>query len=50
MDINSILQGVDCKCGKMHKCDIDYVFIENGAISRLAGICGNVEKILIVAI
>lgn len=49
MDINNILQGVKCNCGKNHKCDIEYVFIENGALSRLKEICGNYENILLVA-
>ena len=39
MDINSILSGVKCSCGKMHTCDIEYVYIENGAISRLKELC-----------
>jgi len=49
MDINSILKGVRCRCGKFHKCDIDYVYIESGAISRLESICSGVKKIIIVA-
>lgn len=49
MDINSILQGVDCSCGKTHCCDIEYVYIERGAISRLKMLCEQKEKILIVA-
>lgn len=49
MDINSILQGVKCSCGKTHRCDIEYVYIENGAISRLKDICAKTENILIVA-
>lgn len=49
MDINNILSGVDCSCGKTHHCDIEYVYIEHGAISRLARLCEDKEKILIVA-
>ena len=49
MDINSILSGVNCSCGKMHTCDIEYVYIENGAISRLKELCAKKENILIVA-
>ena len=49
MDINGILRGVDCSCGKRHECDIEAVYIENGAISRLADLCKNDKKILIVA-
>ena len=49
MDINNILLGVDCSCGKTHSCDIEYVYIEHGAISRLKQLCQQKENILIVA-
>ncbi len=49
MNINSILQGVNCSCGKTHCCDIEYVYIENGAISRLKDLCEKKTNILIVA-
>ena len=49
MDINKILKGVDCSCGKNHQCDIEAVYIEKGAISRLAEVCKEYENILIVA-
>ncbi len=49
MDINSLLPGVCCACGKHHRCDIDAVYIENGAISRLAELCAIYENILLVA-
>ena len=49
MDINKLLSGVDCACGKRHECDIEYVFVEDGAIARLTDICGRYSKILIVA-
>ena len=49
MDINKLLKGFDCTCGKHHTCDIDYVYIENGAISRLTEICKDYNNILIVA-
>ncbi len=49
MDINSMLRGVKCECGKTHLCDIEYVYIENGAISRLTEICAQKENILVVA-
>lgn len=49
MDINKLLQGKKCECGKMHTCDIDYVYIEKGAISHLKEICSDYESILIVA-
>ncbi len=49
MDINKLLDGVKCECGKTHTCDIDYVYIEKGAISHLKEICKNYKNILIVA-
>lgn len=49
MDINKLLRGVDCRCGKKHTCDIEYVYIEKGAISRLSDICRKYDNILIVA-
>ena len=49
MDINNLLTGVRCACGKHHTCDIDYVYIESGAINHLSEICENYTNILIVA-
>lgn len=49
MDINKLLRGVDCSCGKVHTCDIDYVYIEKDAISYLKEICKKCKNILIVA-
>ena len=49
MNINEILRGVDCTCGRHHECDIEHVYIEKGAISRLESLCEKYEKILIVA-
>ena len=49
MDINNILSGIDCNCGKTHTCDIKYVFVEKGAIAKLSQLCEQKSKILIVA-
>ncbi len=49
MDINNLLKGVHCECGKYHSCNIDYVYIESGAINHLSEICKNYNNILIVA-
>ena len=50
MDINEILRGVDCTCAKgRHECDIEHVYIEKGAISRLAELCAAYRSILVVA-
>ena len=49
MDINKLLKGVNCTCGKMHTCDIRYVYIEENATQRLEEICCEHRSILIVA-
>lgn len=49
MDINVLLKGVECTCGKKHTCDIKYVYVENNAVSRLKEICKPYNRILIVA-
>lgn len=49
MNINKILEGVSCDCGKFHTCDIKYVYIDSGAIDHLANICKDYSNVLIVA-
>lgn len=49
MDINEFLREIDCSCGKKHICDIDYVYIESGAMVHLKEICNGYNNILIVA-
>jgi len=49
MDINKLLQGVDCSCGWHHDCNIGKVFVEKGAVSRLEEMCRTYKCILIVA-
>lgn len=49
MDINELLKGVDCACGRHHTCDIESVYIEKGAIRHLTGLCEDYQNILIVA-
>lgn len=49
MDINGLLKEFTCECGKVHSCDIKYVFVEAGAIKRLPEICNDFNNILIVA-
>lgn len=49
MDINELLKGVVCSCGKTHTCDIKYVYIEPNAAARLPEICGEFARILLVA-
>ena len=49
MDMNSLLGGVTCSCGKTHTCDIQYVYIEKGAAKRLRNLCCERRTILLVA-
>jgi len=49
MDIQKLLQGIDCRCGKYHRCDIQYVAIERGAIAHLTMLCKDYRTILLVA-
>lgn len=49
MDINLLLQGKDCACGKKHTCSIQSVYIEKNAAARLTGLCQNFQHILLVA-
>ena len=49
MDINELLKGLECSCGKKHECAIKYVFAENNAVSHLKDICKEFKHILIVA-
>lgn len=49
MNINELLNGIKCDCGRNHICDIEYVYIENGAIKRLETLCNNYQNIMLVA-
>lgn len=49
MDINKLLEGVNCKCGRTHSCNIKQVFIERNATLKLTEICKEYNNILIVA-
>lgn len=49
MDINKLLEGINCDCGKNHTCDIKYVYIENNATKCLKDICKKYNNILLVA-
>ena len=49
MDIQKLLQGVDCSCGKHHSCDIQFVAIEKGAISHLTRLTERYQSVLLVA-
>ena len=49
MNIQELLKGVDCACGKHHACDIGYVAIERGAIDHLKKLCEGKQNVLLVA-
>lgn len=49
MDIQELLQGADCSCGKHHSCGIQFVAIEKGAISHLTRLTRQYASILVVA-
>ena len=49
MNINELLRGVQCECGRIHTCNIKHVFIEDGAISRLSDMLSEYRGILLVA-
>ncbi len=49
MDIQTLLRGVDCPCGRHHSCDIDFVAVEKGAIRHLTSLAQPYSQILVVA-
>lgn len=49
LDINQLLKGMSCACGKNHTCPIEAVYIEKGATKRLATLCDGFDHILVVA-
>ena len=49
MEINDLLKGVSCSCGRQHSCAIDFVAVEKGAISHLTALTKDCRAILLVA-
>ena len=49
MDINELLKGIHCSCGKDHRCDIRHVVIGKDAISSLRKLTDDYRSLLIVA-
>ena len=49
MDIQQMLQGIVCVCGKHHTCDIHYVAVEKGAIGHLTELTKDFQSVLLVA-
>lgn len=49
MDINTLLKGRQCECGRFHSCDIGFIAIEKDATRHLGTLCENYNNILLVA-
>lgn len=49
MNINELLKGIDCKCGRRHDCAIGNVIIKENAIEELSKMLSDYKNILIVA-
>lgn len=49
MDINELVNGMDCSCGKRHVCAIDHVVIGQGVLKKIPEICSEYRSILLVA-
>lgn len=49
MNINELLKGVKCTCGKEHSCPIGAVYIEQGAIRHLTALSEGYHRVLLVA-
>lgn len=49
MEINEILKGIKCDCGKFHECPIEKVCICDGAINELESLCCDSQSVLLVA-
>lgn len=50
MNINELLKGKDCyECGQSHRCNVKYVYIDNGAINNLNKHVEDYQHIVVVA-
>ncbi len=49
MDINALLSGIDCTCGARHTCDVEAVYVEEGAIAHLTALCTPYPRVILVA-
>ena len=49
MEINQLLKGISCRCGRNHTCDIKYVNIGKNAINDLEFLCKEFKAPLVVA-
>ena len=49
MDIQGLLNGRECECGRTHRCEIKHVIIEDDAIARAGELADTYNHILLVA-
>ena len=49
MDINKLLEGIECSCGQKHTCDIKAVIIESGALEKIGETVNAYSNVLVVA-
>ena len=48
MNLNKLLNRNNCTCGKAHVCEIESIYVETNALSRLTALTSSYNKILIV--
>lgn len=49
MNIQELIRGRKCTCGREHSCDIEHIVIKPGAINEIGGLIKEYNKILLVA-
>lgn len=49
MDIQGLLQGRACECGREHRCEIEHVVIKAGAINEIGALTANYRKVVLAA-
>ena len=49
MDINELVKGMDCSCGKRHVCAMDHVVIGQDVLKKIPKICTEYSGILLVS-
>lgn len=49
MNINELLKGRECSCGKSHNCNVDNIIIGNGAINKIYDFTPGYKNIILAA-
>lgn len=49
MQLDMLLSGIDCACGRRHTCDIEHVVIGKGVIAQLSDMAQDYASVLLVA-